>query len=455
MTKKRNTKRALLASIVTMMLCMIMLIGSTFAWFTDTDTVAVNQIVAGNLDVEIVDASGNVKEDALKFLNENGESNILWEPGATFRTEGFSIKNNGNLALKYKIEINNTEVSYNKLNEVIEWSIVYKVGDVYTKVDLDQMADMQLAPTVVESFHAPMYLEGHMREDAGNEYQGLTMDGISITVYATQVQYENDSNGNTYDKDAIYDDEIASVATADDFMKAFAELEEGGTVVLTEDIDLTGKNWSPVNNKSFTLDGNGKKITGMSDALVGTTAAKEYTVKNVTFEALNINACYGGIAVGLISYADTCSYINMENVTINNANITGAEYVGGFAGYTSGYGVDTNGPVNASHNFTNCKITNSTLTSSTDGSTGGLIGHAGSNAATTTRINGFAYENLTLKQTESRPDKIGNMIGTANVGIVYVADADIVIADDIGRFVPGTTGKLVVNGEEIAAYDGK
>ncbi len=454
MTNSKKTKRVLLTSILSMILCFSMLVGSTFAWFTDTDTTAVSNIVAGTLDIEIVDENGDEHKDALKFVAADERENILWEPGATYRTEGFQIKNVGNLWLKYKIAINNTEVSYNKLNEVIDFYLV-TVNDEGTadKVDLATMKDISLEPNTTSG--TLMYLEGHMDENAGNEYQGLTLNGVSITVYATQYTSEVDKDDKTYDEGAIYDDEIVTVATADDFINAFAELEDGGIIALTANIDMTGKNWTPVNNKSFTLDGNDYTIKGLNGPLVGTTAAKEYTVKDVTFKNMVVNGVYGGIAIGgVIAYADTCSYINMENVTIDGATITGAEYVGGFAGYTSGYGVDTNGPVNASHNFTNCTIKNATLTSSTGGSVGGLIGHAGSNAATTTRINGFAYSGLVLAQTDAdRPDKTGNMIGTANVGVVYIDDADIDVTYDIGRFVPGSTGKLVINSVEQTAFE--
>ncbi len=439
MTKKTSTKKALLASILSLMTCVAMFVGSTFAWFTDSDTVNVQNIVAGNLDIEIVDEDGNEKTTALAFVG----APTYWEPGQTFSTEKFALKNNGNIALKFKLEVNNTEVSYNKLNEKLTFSLV----DASNKaVALSTMRDIELAAGASTQLYT---IQCAFAADASVEYMNLSLTGVCITVYATQVS-----------DDAMYDDEIVTVNNADQFIAAFAKLEPDQTITLTDNIDLTGKTWTPVNNKSFTLDGNGKTITGMNGPLVGTTAALSYTVKDVTFKNLTVDGEYGDISIGgIIGYADTCSYINMENVTIDTATVTGAEYVGGFVGYTSGYGVDTNGPVNASHNFTNCTIKNATLTSTSDGSTGGLIGHAGSNAATTTRISGFAYENLTLAQATTRTDKLGYMIGTANIGIIYIADA-ITLENSaeigyIGRFVPGDTGKLIINGQEIAAFDGK
>ena len=51
--KKQNTKRALLLSALSLLLCVCMLVGSTFAWFTDSVTSANNIIKSGNLDVEL------------------------------------------------------------------------------------------------------------------------------------------------------------------------------------------------------------------------------------------------------------------------------------------------------------------------------------------------------------------------------------------------------------------
>ena len=60
---KKSTKRALLTSIVSLVLCCTMLIGTTFAWFTDTVTSAGNKIQAGNLDVALEMWNGSAYED--------------------------------------------------------------------------------------------------------------------------------------------------------------------------------------------------------------------------------------------------------------------------------------------------------------------------------------------------------------------------------------------------------
>ena len=53
MTKTQKTKRALLASALSLIMCFTMLLGTTYAWFTDSVESGKNTIVAGNLDVEL------------------------------------------------------------------------------------------------------------------------------------------------------------------------------------------------------------------------------------------------------------------------------------------------------------------------------------------------------------------------------------------------------------------
>ncbi|MFQ9290206.1 MAG: TasA family protein, partial [Oscillospiraceae bacterium] len=132
MTNRKSTKRALLGSVMAMVLCLAMLVGATFAWFTDTASTGVNKIQAGNLDValEMKDASGNWVSaegktlDFVKAADAKGEA-ILWEPGCTYTLPELRVVNNGNLALKYMIKITGIKGDA-KLNEAIDWTI----GDV-------------------------------------------------------------------------------------------------------------------------------------------------------------------------------------------------------------------------------------------------------------------------------------------------------------------------------------
>ena len=223
--KKSTTKMSLVASIAALVLCCAMLIGTTFAWFTDTASTAVNSIQAGKLDIalemKVNDKWENAEGQMLSWVKAEGGENeaVLWEPGCTYRLPELRIVNKGNLALKYKIRISGI-VGDAELLEVI--SFTYGGG-----IDID--AEVSLAPNqATDGF----IIEGHMSESAGNEYQGLSIEGIAITVVATQDTVEHDSNGNQYDAGAEY---AIPVATADELTAALAN---GQNVILTAPIQM-------------------------------------------------------------------------------------------------------------------------------------------------------------------------------------------------------------------------
>ena len=219
---QKATKRALLTSVMALVMCVVMLVGTTFAWFTDTASTAVNKIVAGNLDVDIVGENGvSLDGKSLSFKDVNNKTDILWEPGVTFHTEGFRIKNAGNLALKWKIAINKDSASTGvvegsngkqgmNLLDVIDFSVVSSKAKDAEAVKIDEFVGHTDANTVDSTTY---YIKGTMQTSAGNDYQDLTLEGITITVYATQDTVENDSFDNQYDKDATYLTYPAGVTT--------------------------------------------------------------------------------------------------------------------------------------------------------------------------------------------------------------------------------------------------
>ena len=204
MNNRKATKRALLTSVMALVMCVVMLVGTTFAWFTDTVRTSVNKIQAGNLDVDMVDETGaSLVGRTLSWQKAAGGAGqeILWEPGATYNLNAFRIVNKGSLALKYEITVNGVKGS-SKLLEAINFTAKINGRDEalnnLTGVLLPKGATAQTADEVVEKTDL-ITISGTMKTGAGNEYQGLTIDGVSITVVATQYTYEYDSNGKTYD----------------------------------------------------------------------------------------------------------------------------------------------------------------------------------------------------------------------------------------------------------------
>ena len=195
MTNGKSLKRALLSSAFSLIICVAMLIGTTFAWFTDTASTAVNKIQAGNLDVALeMYENGNwvsAEGKTLDFKKAAEDEEILWEPGCRYELPELRVVNKGNLALKYKIQITGIQGDA-KLNEVIDWEI--------TGTDVSEDGYAHLTANASKEIK----IKGVMQTTAGNEYQGLSIDGIGITVVATQYTYEYDSNSNTYDENAKY-----------------------------------------------------------------------------------------------------------------------------------------------------------------------------------------------------------------------------------------------------------
>ena len=196
MENSKSTKRALISSALAILMCVAMLIGTTFAWFTDTASTGVNKIQAGNLDVALeMSTDGTNWESAegktltFKTKDNRAADQILWEPGCTYELPQLRVVNKGNLALKYKIQITGIQGDA-KLNEVIDWTI--------NNAAIDLIEGHLTAGQTGAAFT----IKGRMQKIAGNEYQGLSIDGISITVYATQDTVENDSFDNTYDENA-------------------------------------------------------------------------------------------------------------------------------------------------------------------------------------------------------------------------------------------------------------
>lgn len=227
MNNKRATKRALLTSVMALVMCVVMLVGTTFAWFTDTASTGVNKIQAGNLDVALeMSTDGTNWESAegktLTFKTEDNRAadKILWEPGCRYELPQLRVVNKGNLALKYKIQITGIQGDA-KLNEVIDWTI--------NGADISLTEEHLLA----DQTGAPFTIKGVMKTTAGNEYQGLSIDGIGITVVATQYTYENDSFGNTYDENADYTIQV-NKDNIQDYLDGKYGSIDGMTLVLAE-----------------------------------------------------------------------------------------------------------------------------------------------------------------------------------------------------------------------------
>ena len=437
MNNKRATKRALLTSVMALVMCVVMLVGTTFAWFTDTASTGVNKIQAGNLDVQLLmrDADGayvNIGDSqqvifggANSLVAQNNNQDTLWEPGKT-QVAYLAVRNAGNLALKYNILLN---VRDEGLIGALDYAIVPQSklsGENQTCTDtiaswvdakgrtgaesgkltagtftaapngcLDEIAHDKTNTNETEYFA----LVVHMDENAGNTYMNKSVS-IDMKVVATQAAAEFDSFNNQYDKDAPLDFE--PVATADELKAAAAA---GKNVQLTQDVTLAE---ALTFDNEVTIDLNGKTLTtGLNSNGYSLVTKENATIVNGTYKGT-------GSARGIGAYGN----LNMRNVTVDVSGLVGVACSAADSQYTIEDSTIKGGY--ALCNFSNkatINVSNSTL----EGKTVGLY-HNGSNSGL----------NLTVT---------GTKINAGNNG-----------TDATGVYISGSTATTTAGGYQKASF---
>ena len=344
MESSKSTKRALLTSALALLMCVTMLVGATFAWFTDTASTGVNKIQAGNLDIKVeyrttADGNWQLLDNATDLF---GAAGTLFEPGHT-RVVELRITNAGNLALKYKIGMNvvSETAGINKAGNPYKLSDYLKVATtgfqqynptdqisslmerlIFQKGDFGMwtardFANFELEYTSNGNVHALqpgaaqiLGIKVYMPETVGNEANAISTEkaafiNFGLNVVATQYTVESDSYGTQYDKDAPLDFE--PVSTADELKAAAAN---GKNVQLTQDVTLTD---ALTFNNAVTIDLNGKTLTSsLNSAGYSLVAKADATIVNGTYKGT-------GSARGIGAYGN----LTMRNVTVDVAGQVG------------------------------------------------------------------------------------------------------------------------------------
>ena len=359
MNNKRATKRALLTSVMALVMCVVMLVGTTFAWFTDTASTGVNKIQAGNLDIEVeyrTTAGGDWKtlDNADDLF---GTEDTRFEPGHT-RVVELRITNAGNLALKYKIGMNvvsetagtNKDSKPYKLSDYLkvaatgfqqypaeggigaamEWAI-FQPGNIVKWTPHD-FADFYLEYASNGSVHVLqpgaaqiLGIKVYMPETVGNEANAISSEkaasiSFGLNILATQYTTESDSFGTQYDKDAEYP------TTADNAADLQAALAAGKDVMLTKSVALT----APLSiSKDVTITGNGYAV--ISEYPVDVAPTAEVTFDGVNFAVPknnnnNASSVYASRLEGKVVF-DGCTFTNPQWECIQITPKDGAEIV--------------------------------------------------------------------------------------------------------------------------------
>ena len=197
MLRYTNTKQAIMIAAMTLLLCLSSLSGATLALFTSDPNDGTIGIVttAGDIKVDIVDASDeqtSLVGGVLQFLTTSDQKDILFEPGATFYTQGFKIKNTGDeftgIPINFRL--------YVSADENLDMEEFERAFDVWISTDPTNLADaepitkffghLKVGECTEETYHLVI----RMKETVGNGFQGKTYTGIGVTVYAVQGNVE-------------------------------------------------------------------------------------------------------------------------------------------------------------------------------------------------------------------------------------------------------------------------
>lgn len=314
--QKKITKRALLVSLISLLLCSTMLIGSTFAWFTDTAATSVNKIEAGRLDVQL--EYKNSSSEDFSEVTENTNvflENTLWEPGH-LEYVVLRISNGGSLALKYTLgvhvvsETGSRSVQGNefKLSDYLKFAVLD--GQVTNRDTLITAATNgtvlsagysaetpKLLPTeeaklVTLAVWFPSTIGNEANYAAGQEQPKIDL-GIDLT--ATQASHENDSYGNTYDDGAAYPVIITSQSELNEALTNPTDADGNPN----DNVSITLREGTftlpAVVNKTVTISGGENTVLDMTNSsIIGAQNANlDLTVEGVTVRFANEN--YKGI----------------------------------------------------------------------------------------------------------------------------------------------------------------
>lgn len=485
MKKTKSTKRALLSSALSLLMCVSMLIGSTFAWFTDTVVSGNNVITSGNLDIELQYWNGTKWEDvkgASDIL-----TNTLWEPGVT-EVAYLKVTNAGSLAFKYQLGINilnevegtNQAGEKFRLSNYIMFGVVEgKNADAYAKTDAGR------AEAIAEATDAKKIYEGYTKAstmNAGDElnlalvvYMPTTVDNVAnhngtdipqidlgINVYATQYTSEHDSFNNQYDANApfslwngevptvmpetlVVDGETQTVHVKD--AAAFAYLStlsdsweelytDGGGAEYGNYAAGAGANYYYSGLWKVSLEADIDLNNHHLDPVdivfgqgTGATAfnGNGHTIRNIKAGLFKdgTRASFSNLTLENVTATNgaLAGFVNysVTDVTVKNATISGDDYVGGLVGKTYS-------------SVSGCKVIDSSVVA-TGKEAGGLIGYAEANSMGSTIVN-----NVVNKVNVSADNRAAGLVAQPNSTVkVYnnTVNTVTVVATNSSEYQPG------------------
>ena len=331
MKRSSTTKKALLISTCALLFSLLMMAGSTFAWFTDSVSTGTNTITTGKLDVQLLHTNAKVTEaeaveQSTMLFTDKDDKAIDWEPGAV-AYENFTVKNTGDLALNYRLalDLNNAntiaDTNNRSLKDVLKVKVVkggVKADDVSEKALQDAEGFVSVTggqisiPEEVrddkiqkltkkgskgsssDTYGVIIYWKPNAETDynynlanySDTDKDGKTIDKTSdgndhltidlgVSLGATQAPEESDSNGTDYDKNATY-----PAASVSEFTHALEKAKSGDTIELTGSISL---NEPIMVNKNVTIKSVGGAVLSGKALEIGSNA--DLTLQGITFKS--------------------------------------------------------------------------------------------------------------------------------------------------------------------------
>ena len=426
MKRSSTTKKALFISTCALLFSMLMMAGSTFAWFTDSVSSGTNTITTGKLDVQLLHTNQyattakEVGQNTLLFTDKDGKA-INWEPGAA-AYENFTVKNNGNLALNYRmaLDLNNANTiagTDKSLKDVLKVKIV-KGGVSASDVKEDALKNATNFAAVTDgqinipaaagdareqklakdaksaTYGVILYwqpdperdykynLTNYSNKDSNNKEKDLTSDGndhlsidLGISLAATQAIEESDSAGNTYDQGAIY-----PASSAAELKDALSKAGKGDVVELTGNIALD----SDLSiSRDVTIRSTGGAVISGESVVIGSSA--DVKLQGITFKSPRSSE-NKGISLKASDYAgklilDKCTFEEPQwsslkidakasaNVTIKNCTFDAS---GTAAGHKCDKESDSSALADGAHRFLSISGASGTELTMTDNTFKGL-----------------------------------------------------------------------------------
>jgi len=349
--RKSVLRKALFSSAISLILCCAMLVGTTFAWFTDSVTSANNIIKSGNLDVELYyQIEGQTDWTQVTEQTNIFKENTLWEPGHT-EVVKLKVVNEGSLALKYQLSVNiasetpstNVEGNTFYLSDHIKFGIVDGTNN-YTREEAVEAVDAS-SYTLKQGYNSKY--EKLLPGTTGNEkvvtmvvYMPTTVDNVAnhkndatapeinlgINLFATQLEHESDSFDNTYDEDAPE----LTVSVTSQNIQEYLDGKHGDLTNMT--LQLTAGNYGVLylgrptkyagSNTVYTCETHDFKTTDaeafkthMAETGYHTTPKYTTTMQNVTIKGVDGASVAGVIATSGHAYGTGTDYVLDKNYT--------------------------------------------------------------------------------------------------------------------------------------------